>query len=564
VGKRTVPAPSCPDGHVDVTVHAYGKRMSERGESRRYRCSPRSGSTTPRHFFEVLTDPATNTTAALDAVKPPPQCPFHEHHDTERFTVERFGPYETQQRKVQRYRCVDKQTVVKAAELVKPRDGGAPYLRPARHASHTFSSALPRSLVLVETECRACEVPTPPNAGTESTTRYHAYPPEVVFTTLKELADGVSYAEASKRAMRAIGREVGETREKRKPNPGAAKPKRSPVKGAARDSKAHWHVAADMLERFASLIIERSNAAVAQEIAWARAEGLPLVYQADEKDVRRGYARSSRSASNNAWAALVVSRVHWENKHAVSSSNRLHAFRCLPTRRTDAWELVLSELERPDFLVADGSSPIRNAAANVWGAKVQFVPCLWHAKLNMLEAVLPAGLEVEPDKLTDHFATLSRSYLTEHGPDGIRPWFEDLERIAVACDLPLDAVWGLDTNYGPLLRECAKVAARTKGPVVPISNSGVENTMRSNIDPLVKRRGPMFTNLARTNLLADLIVARSNGALLDSIGVTADIRDANRQLGGWSPPPRILTERIGVLGLRDPDVIKILAESQTR
>jgi hypothetical protein len=115
------------------------------------------------------------------------------------------------------------------------------------------------------------------------------------------------------------------------------------------------------------------------------------------------------------------------------------------------------------------------------------------------------------------------------------------------------------TFYEPLVTRCALVAQAHTAPMVPISNGGVESVVRKRIHKLVARRGPMMTNLPRTNLLGDLMVAGMNGALGDQHTVCQAVKDATRSAGGWTAPPRILTEPAGALGLRDPAVIAHLS-----
>ena len=86
---------------------------------------------------------------------------------------------------------------------------------------------------------------------------------------------------------------------------------------------------------------------------------------------------------------------------------------------------------------------------------------------------------------------------------------------------------------------------------MPVSNASVENQIDAWVDKLTRRRGAMFTNLARTNLLGDLIVAGANGALLRQHDVVHTLRDASRDHDGWAPPPRALVEPAGTYALRD-------------
>jgi hypothetical protein len=95
------------------------------------------------------------------------------------------------------------------------------------------------------------------------------------------------------------------------------------------------------------------------------------------------------------------------------------------------------------------------------------------------------------------------------------------------------------------------VAQQHNDPEVQVSNAAVEAQIRLWVKQLTTRRGAMFSNLVRTNLLGDLIVAAANGALLDQHGVARTLREASKRTRGWAPPPRALTEPAGVLGLRD-------------
>ena len=133
----------------------------------------------------------------------------------------------------------------------------------------------------------------------------------------------------------------------------------------------------------------------------------------------------------------------------------------------------------------------------------------------------------------------------------MRDWWNELDVLAQSAGLPLEPVVALRTQYEPLLGKSAAVARAHPNPKVPISNASVENQISTWVDRLTARRGAMFANLARTNLLGDLIVAGANGALLDRHEVVNLIRDTARSNDGWTPPPRALVEPVGTLSLRD-------------
>ena len=147
------------------------------------------------------------------------------------------------------------------------------------------------------------------------------------------------------------------------------------------------------------------------------------------------------------------------------------------------------------------------------------------------------------------------------GTAAVTQWFGDLELLADAAGLPRDTVAALRTQYEPLLRRSAAVAAKHTDPRVPISNAAVENQIQAWVDTFSRKRGPLFSNLARTNLLGDLIVAGATGALLRQHDVVQQLRDASRARAGWAPPPRALVEPAGTYTLRDPgSVVELLRQ----
>ncbi len=164
-----------------------------------------------------------------------------------------------------------------------------------------------------------------------------------------------------------------------------------------------------------------------------------------------------------------------------------------------------------------------------------------------------------PDKVRDHIYTLTREAMAASGPAAVTSWFDDLELLVESAQLPIEPVAALRAQYQPLLRRSAVVAQKHSNPKVPISNASVENQIDAWVDKLTRRRGAMFSNLARTNLLGDLIVAGANGALLRQHEVVQQLRDASRATNGWAPPPRALVEPAGTYALRDASsVVELL------
>lgn len=536
MGHRKVPAPSCPDGHVGSQIHASRSKSTSAGTTRQFRCryvDDKDGETY-NHYFTVLAEPVRVQRHLIDESVPAPPCPYLGHEGR---SVWPNGTYTTLAGARQRYQCMDPSAI---------------------GARHTFSAVLPRSAVEEDTCCDDCRVLTPKNAGAEAPSRRMNYPAATIYSVLNDLANGTAYTHASMRALKQMKRPTGRSRSAKDADGNRATAQELNEAGLYspdRELKAHWHIAADVLERFAPVVTEPSFVTMAAEEAADRAAGLPVVYFADEVPVKRDYARSSSlNSSPVVWSALVVTRTRWERDEktdkVISRSSKLVRVRALPNATTEAWTLVLSELVAPDFLIADGAAAIEKAATAVWGTQTTFVPCMYHA-LAKITANLTSANGKLPDKVRDHLYELSRDDMAGGGPAAVTDWFGTLEALADAAGLAGDTVAAQRTRYEPLLRRTAAVAQANNDPEVQVSNSAVEAQITQWVKQMTRRRGAMFSNLPRTNLLGDLIVAGANGALLNQHEVTQAIREASRGTRGWAPPPRALTEPAGAMGLRD-------------
>lgn len=534
MARKRIPTPACPAGHSRTRIHSWGTRTSKSGITRRFRCEPEVAGEFTAHVFTVLVKPTKLNKKLLDAVVPLPDCPYSEHNGVTK--VYRRGTYTTRNGKKQRYWCHN----------------------PATGTSHTFSAVLPRSLVADETCCADCGVPTPLNAGTEASARRNTYPVSVIFTTLRDLSQGESYTSSSLKALEALSQPTGRTRSIANVTPDVLNAL-NPV-GPERDGRAHWHISADILEMFAPIVTQAAFTKIDAEDANFRALGLPVVYVADSYEIKRNYKRSSRrTTSPVVWNALVLSRTKWSDSSGVDYRNRLLRVRALPAARQASWELVFSELTHaPDFLVCDGAAEIANAARVVWGAAVQVIPCSYHAQVNITKGIAPKGVTL-PQKVVDHLYALTRKEMERGGAGTVKTWFDELEILIDGAGLPLDAFWNVRGRYEPLLNTTADVAKNNIAPKVPISNSGAEALIRRRVKKLTEHRGPLFSNLPRTNLLGDLVVAGDNGALSDQHTVGTAIRDASRASHGWAPPTRTFDEPLGALALRDPNIVTLLA-----
>lgn len=544
MGHRTVPAPSCPSGHVGSQIHARRERATTVGTTRQWRCryvDDEDGETYV-HYFTVLSKPSLHHRELVDATVPNPPCPYPGH---EKRSVSPSGRYETAAGERQRYQCRDPEGVERR---------------------HTFSAVLPRDAVEDDTHCEDCKVLTPSNAGAEAPTRRTNYPADVIYSVLRDLASGLAYTHASMRALRLMKRPTGRSRSVR--DASGARIEVDELNDAGqfspdREQKAHWHIAADILERYGPIVAELAFAEMAADEKADREAGLPVVYFADEVPVKRDFARSSSlNAAPVVWCALVITRTKWvkdpRTGKAVGRSNELVRIRALPNATTEAWQLALSELKAPDFLVADGAAAIEKAAKLTWGRKTTFVPCTYHALTNITKRLTPTG-DQPPQKLRDHLFALTRAGMAADGRAHVTGWFDELDRLADVEDISRDAVAAIRRQYQPLLIRTAAVAQANNHPEVQVSNAAVEADIQKWVGRMTTRRGAMMTNLPRTNLLGDVIVAGANDKLLHQHTVTNAIREASHETSGWAAPPRYLTEPAGALGLRDAfSVVELL------
>lgn len=159
--------------HPGAKVHSAGTYEAESGTRRRYRCLPAGGE---KHSFSVVEDLGT-----ARVWSPPPACPQHAGSK-----VIRNGTYGVRTpRPRQRYRCF-------------PVDGSK---------AHAFTPALPRDHVhATEGGCPECEELRGFHHGETAVARRHSWPTRLVARALAQLAQGGSYADTSRQALRTAER----------------------------------------------------------------------------------------------------------------------------------------------------------------------------------------------------------------------------------------------------------------------------------------------------------------------------------------------------------------------
>ena len=507
-------APQCPDpSHAGSRVRRRGLRASAAGTQ-------------------------------LTSLDRPPGCPEHAVSKVTRQGVYGRGPT-----KRQRYRCV-------------PPDGSAP---------HTFTPPLTREAVEVGVEsCATCDELLSPHRGALTGARHTPWTLALYARALNELSMGASYA-----AVSLMMREYRDRASRHLLEHHGGALLDGQATGAAQSytaaqGKSAWHLAADLVEQYAPLLwrpVEQQmrdrdrqqRAANDQQLAAAPKAALatPITWLLVEQPVilsgrrRRG---QQRRLERNQWSLLVVVEVRWHPDEDPMSyprrEYRLRLARAYPRANEQAWRLVLDELgERPDFIVADNAEAISNAVTKQYGAGVVgLVPSLFHIQRNLRDALrkLPGatttleGRTVLVPELAKHLDVLARDELLNLGPADWTGWWDDLIGAVAALPAPVTGVLEQRRIYEPRVAAALPILARQ--PQLPASNAAVENRIRHALEPFLDNRKQLYRNLARTNFLLDLAVARAQGAFTDLDEVTRLLREDNEAAGGWAPAPRTLAD----------------------
>ena len=477
---RTVPQHPCPNGHHKFAkIWGYGTYTSARRTYRRYRCQPRSASA---HTFSVLLDDRGAPVAAIRH-QPPPPCPTHPDakHVRDGYHGGRAGP------RRQRYRC---------AGNGKPR-------------GHAYTPALPRAYVGSEPEpCELCEEPRGPHRGDQSAARHQTWSSITIAQGLAFSARGETYGETGRWAFR----ESHGHRTRAVEHPTTKPEQRA-------ESNRRWHVAADWVETYSPVFWEPLEASLkARALAERRrldadlAAGLPLrhpiVWVADEHSIH--------GTHDELFSVLVVAEAEWSETSDVPHL-RLRIARVMPDRTRAAWALVFDELARvpgepdeiwPDFIVADGASAIRNAAAARFGGHTRWVPSVWHLAYRGRNAYLgkqSPRRRLDDQEIEAHLDLLARDSDVLTSVAGWSAWWD---RLAV---LMPKSKWVRTERktYDPAY---AAVIPDLRDARIPISNAGLEEIIKSRIAPLFYKRSS-FTSIERTNRLTDLAICHAHHRL---------------------------------------------------
>jgi hypothetical protein len=525
-----------------------------------------------QHTFTITTADDRPVIARRDP------CPPCEFHPTGHIT--RAGSYGTSaEKRKQRYLC-----------------DGAGEVPP-----HYFTPPLPRAQVKPGCRCPNCQEFIPVHHGEAATARKHRWPPKVIALTLKMLATGTSYGEASIEARKAVGLDTPDPRRIKRVKPldtpvpeefefaerddcppepddlftldtpeppryegtvvtGPSR-RRAPSLAALKARRA-WHLAADWVEVFSPIIWDplearlRATALAEQARLDADAQaGRPLVRPTviviDDVPVWKRRGRTKRK--DGGFHLLVVGEVTWvhldrprPDQPAWVPELHLRMIRALAKSTRESWLLVFDELGyTPTFVVADAGTPIKSAIKSAFGDRTTFVPSIWHVRQAVLRALgLLARRAVQDPDLIAHTNRLNGKLLLSSVAEWNR-WWDDLLALVAGKGLPTEKILAVQKNYRT---DYAKILPRLGAyPGVLLSSGGIEELIRHRTNSVLDRR-TQFGNAERTNALMDLVVANERGALSDLDAVARAIRkdaedrkDASGK-GGWAVTVRSIDD----------------------
>ncbi|MGN6245170.1 MAG: hypothetical protein ACTHOD_19830 [Motilibacteraceae bacterium] len=254
------------------------------------------------------------------------------------------------------------------------------------------------------------------------------------------------------------------------------------------------------------------------------------------------------------WSLLVVVEVLWrpasDPMTLPSREARLRMVRAYPRGNQQASRLVLNELPvQPDYIVADSSLAITGAVNAHYGTgAVGLIPSLFHVHRKIRDGLMELtgtttkveGRAVLIPQLAKHMDVLTRDELLNRTAADWSRWWDELIAAVAALPAPVVKLAEQRKMYEPRLTAALPLLARQ--PQLPASNAAVETRTRLQLEPFLDNRKHLYRNLARTNFLFDLAVARDQGAFGDLDAVAKAIRDSNETAGGWAPAPRLLAD----------------------
>jgi len=557
----------CPNPkHRGSKVISRGTRASKSGTWTRLSCE--SVNDEP-HYFRVL---VSADGAANISLTKPPTCLEHP-----KAKIVRNGKKGLGGTRRQSYLCSP--------------IGGAP---------HRFSPPLSREAVAPMASCSGCDELLSPHRGSLTASRHTPWTLAAVVQALNNLSLGLSYAAVSRelRAQRSSALEhlrvehgveltSGSSEESSARSGRGARSARDD--GASNDSadeqsaagatsssslirqegRNAWHLAADLVEEYSPLLFgaviekviarERKSRATNDAILLENPDAsllAPIVYLLDDVPIYIKQWKSARSRhQQDSWSLLVVVELIWQGgKDPLGLPRRearLRLARAYPRANEEAWMLVLDELPvTPDFIIADAGIAIKNAVDRRYaGQRVTFIPSLFHIQRNIRKALekLPnasskSGKRVYLAKaLYEAVSFMSREELLHSSQEQLAQDWDVLVAVVVSMGSKATDLEKLRAFNEPKMLDAISILS--KNPHLPASNAAVEAQIRLSLEPFLENRQARFRNLARTNYLLDLAVARSQGSFSDLNKLGKMIRHSNEAANGWAPTPRQITDR---------------------
>lgn len=534
-------------GEVQEKAPEGGKTITPardaRGTRLKWRCVRPNGD---KHQFTTLTGGDDRVVTSLD---PMPACPTHGLAGK----VRRHGFTSTKRKggeqipgsiARQRYRCV-------------PTTAGA--------APHCFTAPLPRAKVEARVEfCPACEDQLTVHQGRLSGARGTRLSLSNIVTSTRDLAFGASYSQ--------VGRDIIVRRSGLDPQRhthsaaggtlSASLPETRTEDWTARQSRAAWRLAADLVEQYSPIIWEDTQKAIlAREDVQRRINDdlltadpearlvAPIVYVCDEKPVSVPLRRRDGRRQTKTWYVLTVAELVWhdaaDGSPLPTSEGRLRLARAMPSKSAAAWSLVLADLTRPDYLVCDKTDGLLAAVRTRWGSKVGVLASTWHIYQNLRDALweYPTAKTTYHDRttllpvLSKHLGQLRRDDAPSLDEDGWARWWDELEAFVVLLGIPATTISRRRTLHQQRIITTYRHIVRQ--PQLPASNASVEAKIRDELAAFTSsRRAIHFRNVTRTCAALDLRVAASQGAFNDPDGVRELLRRDNEAYNGWAPRPR--------------------------
>ena len=465
---------------------------------------------------------------------------------------------------------------------------GGPCLRACRKAcdgTHSFTHTLPRFHVRAGDECVECLELRGYHRGETASARRHRFTARSIAQALNDLSLGEPYTKVGRAVLlRAKVEFEGRPRRKSKdrapegtilheddqtalpeepaglmdlppleepdddaidlesttavdPNP----PRRGTT--TARQSRRFWHVGADIVEAFAPVLWEKTDADLRERAEKNRALG-PATWVIDEIPVY-GLAASGKRRKTDGYSIFCLSELDWGDTEAPGRP-RMRLVRALPKNTSVAWRLVFDEMgTRPDIIVADGAGTIRLAITDHWrGDEPLLVPSTWHMKRALETNALSEALKNKGEDgkaLAKHLGQLGRDGTALSSVAGWHKWWDDLVILAKAAgNVKSRSLGASRKNYES--RMAAALPLLLANDRLVQSTGGIESQMRSALSRLLSNRKQQFANIERTNNLFDLVVVRENDGFVHPVEVARLIEAEEVPHHGRTVPMRAIQD----------------------